>query len=143
MKFAASQRVANRVIGRLPAKRAKGIAPTGYKISTITDKCRLCPPHRRTEWVLDFKHGPSAELTIQHLLTEAGIVRKAKGPGRINVPWSAGDFKKTDWMDRMADPGFRSGANEALKIVSAAGGVETYLLTKKGGSIDLEDEDDS
>jgi recombination protein RecA len=142
VKFAASQRVANRVIGRLPAKRAKGIAPTGYKVSTITDKCRLAPPHRRTEWVLDFKHGPSPELTLQHLLTEAGVIKKAKGPGLILVPWSEGSFKRGDWLERMADPGFRSGANAALKVVSTAGGVETYLLDKKGTPLDLEDEDD-
>lgn len=143
VKFAASQRVACRVVGRLPAKRVKGIAPTGYKISTITDKCRLAPPHRRTEWILDFTHGPSTELTVQHLLNEAGLIKQAKGPGRILVPWSDGAFKRGDWLDRMADPGFRAGANAALKVVSAAGGVEKYLLDKKGGSVDLEDEEDS
>jgi hypothetical protein len=91
---------------------------------------------------LDFKHGPSPELTLQHLLTEAGVIKKAKGPGLILVPWSEGSFKRGDWLERMADPGFRSGANAALKVVSTAGGVETYLLDKKGTPLDLEDEDD-
>lgn len=141
VKFAASQRVANRVIGRLPAKRVKGISPTGYKVSTITDKCRLAPPHMRTEWVLDFKHGPSPDLTAQHLLTEAGVVRKVSGPGLFRVSWSEASFKRKDWLERMADPGFRAGVRDALKLVSEAGGVEQYLLDKKGSSIDLEDED--
>ena len=143
VKFAASQRVANRVIGRLPAKRPKGVAPTGYKISTITDKCRLSPPHQRTEWILDFKHGPSPDLTAQHLLTEAGVLKKAKGPGLFSAPWAEGTFKKSAWLERMQDPGFRSGVNAALKVVSGEGGVETYLLGKKGSSVDSEEEDDS
>ena len=142
VKFAASQRVANRVVGRLPAKRAKGIPPTGYKISTITDKCRLAPPHRRTEWVLDFTHGPSPDLTTLHLLTEAGTIKKAKGPGVVKVPWASGQFQRETWLERMQDPGFRAGANEALKMVSAAGGVEKYLLEKRGGDA-AEDEEES
>lgn len=140
IKFAASQRVANRVAKRIKPSTVKGTEPSGYLISTITDKCRLAPPHRKTEWVLDFTVGPSPELTMQHILTELGIIRRGKGPGRLRAPWTDRQFKRLDWLDEICDPNFRKGARKALQEVIDMGGMQKYRNASR--SLDDEEEEE-
>jgi hypothetical protein len=87
--------------------------------------------------VLDFTVGPSPDLTIRHLLLEAGVIKKGKGPGVVKAPWSTTPFKRREWAEQMQDPGFRLGATGALQEVSTAGGVQKYLLAKT--SVDDDD----
>ena len=143
VKFAASQRVSNRVVKRLKPSAKKGTEPSGYLVSTITDKCRVAPPHRKTEWVLDFTVGPSPELTALHLLLEAGILKKGKGPGRLKAPWTEDQFRKSAWLVELQDLGFRKGARESLQLVIDAGGARKYLEGNKDPDDTEDDDDDS
>jgi recombination protein RecA len=138
VKFAASQRVANKVVKRV--RRKQGTDPTGYIIKTTTDKCRLAPPHRSTEWILDFRLGPSPELSARHLLTEAGMLKKGKGPGMVKGPWSSKPFRRAEWLQHMSDPGFRAGVHAAIGELMAAGGARQYRETKAGTSDDDDEE---
>ena len=145
VKFAASQRVANRVASRIKPSAKKGTEPSGYLISTITDKCRLAPPHRKTTWVLDFTVGPSPDLTMLHLLMDAGMLKKASGkgvpPGSFRAPWLDGHFRKKNWLQELHDVDFRRGARAALQEVIDAGGALKYAEAHKA-TTDSEEEDD-
>ncbi len=113
VKFAASQRVDCRVI-----KRRKDAGedndPTGYTIKTSTVKSRLFPPHRKVEWVLDFTHGPSPEMTMWHFFMEDRII-KVSGGGYYTLPWSELKIKKREWMDLMQNDEMRTAAEQAFK----------------------------
>ena len=143
VKFAASQRVANKVVKRLKASAKAGSEPTGYLVKTITDKCRLAPPHRSTEWVLDFTVGPSPDLTMRHLLTEAGVLKKGKGPGRLKAPWSEDPFRKAAWLQELRDVSFRRGARAAFQGVIDAGGARKYAESNRVRDDSEEEDDDS
>ena len=81
-KYAASQRVRlARVKTIKDGKRA-----TGYLIKAVTKKNRLAPPEQSMEWVIDFKVGPSPELTVMHTLLDAGRIRASSGK-LIFAPW--------------------------------------------------------
>jgi recombination protein RecA len=141
-KFYASQRVSCTRIKRLKPSTEPGTPPSGYLIKCETEKCRLAPPHRRSEWVLDFKEGPSASLTTRHLLQEAKILRPKQG--KMKAPWLDGDevFRLRQWPELWQGKDFRRGAKKALAALVTAGGVHEYLSTKsKKDEEDDEDED--
>lgn len=143
VKFAASQRVANKVVKRLKASAKAGSEPTGYLVKTVTDKCRLAPPHRSTEWVLDFTVGPSPDLTMRHILMEAGVLKKGKGPGRLKAPWSDDPFRKAAWLQELRDVSFRRGARAAFQDVIDAGGARRYVESTRVHDDSEEEDDDS
>lgn len=132
VKFYASQRVACIRIKRLKPNLDKGTPPSGYLIVSRTEKCRLAPPHRETEWILDFKDGPSAPRTTLHLLREAKIVRP-RGSGQASAPWlkKGETFRLRAWAERWKELEFRKGAKTALARLVAAGGVAEYLAARK------------
>lgn len=142
-KFYASQRLACVRIKRIKPSMEAGTPPSGYLIKVETDKCRLAPPHRRTEWVLDFKLGPSAALTARHLLQEARIIR-AKA-GKVTGPWlpKGETFRLRNWMDLWQGKDFRVGAKKALNDLIAAGGVHEYLATRSKKDDDEDEDGDS
>lgn len=137
-RYAASQRLSCVRVARLPQKREAGVPPSGYLIKTETDKCRLAPPHRKTEWVLDFVHGPSHPLTVRHLLTEAGVLR-ARGAGKSVGPWVEEPFRRDDWLTLWKRSSFRKGAVQALQAVIAGGGAGEYKRANKVGGDEEED----
>lgn len=142
-KFYASQRLECVRIKRIKPRQDPGTPPSGYLIASITAKCRLAPPHRKTEWVLDFKEGPSAPASTLHLLREAKMVRP-RGSGKATAPWlPKGEvFRLRSWGDLWrSEPEFRRGARRALAELVAAGGVFEFLASRKGK--DTEDEDES
>lgn len=59
VKYAASVRLRCQKVQTLK----EGTCATGYKIKVQTKKNRLAPPHQKAEFVLDFKYGPSPEVT--------------------------------------------------------------------------------
>lgn len=141
VKYAASQRVANKVVKRLKHSTEPGSEPYAYLVKTVTDKSRLSPPHRSTEWVLDFTYGPSEEQTMLHLLSEANLVRSA-GPGQLRGPWlpKGVKFRKRRWMEFLEDhPEHLEAARSALGDVIEAGGLREYLKGRR--KADPEDED--
>lgn len=139
-KFYSSQRVSCTRIKRLRPSAEAGTPPSGYLVKCETEKCRLCPPHRRSEWVLDFTEGPSTSLTARHLLMEAKIIRPKKG--RLTAPWMDGElFRMREWPELWRRKDFRKGARVALRALVAAGGVWEYLDARKRAKGD-EDEDD-
>jgi recombination protein RecA len=140
LEHAASIRVSCQIVKRLRPKTTRGTPPSGYVIKTITNKCRLAPPHRSTEWVLDFTVGPSPDLTMRHLLTEAGIL---KGPSnKVTAPWRDEPFRRGEWLRLLRwDRGFRSEANRAMRALVAEGGVWEYLEKNRAADDEEGDED--
>lgn len=132
-KFYSSQRLSCVRIKRLKPSSDAGVPPSGYLILCETQKCRLAPPHRKTEWVLDFAEGPSAALTTQHLLLQAGVVR-TRGSGKARVPWQPKDqlVKLRAWSRLWHDDlVFRREARKYLDEVIAAGGAFAYVEARK------------
>lgn len=143
-KFYSSQRLSCTRIKRIKPSSDAGVPPSGYLILCETQKCRLAPPHRKTEWVLDFVEGPSASLTTQHLLLQAGLVR-TRGSGRARVPWQPKDqlVKLRAWAKLWhEDPKFRREAGKALEEIVTAGGTFAYLQARKKVDPDAEGDED-
>lgn len=140
-KFYASQRLECIKVKQLRASTEQGSPVTGYLIVSRTLKCRLAPPHRKTDWVLDFTRGPSAADTTLHLLREAGLVRP-RGAGALSAPWlpKGETFKRRRWMELWKDQAFRRGARKTLAKLVAAGGVAEYKLAKGGDEDEEADE---
>ena len=114
VRYAASMRVRVTRVATMP--KGSDQVKTHYLIRALTKKCRLFPPHRKFTWVLDFKHGPSPELTLfQNLLDERVI--KSSGSGTYLAKWSKKKFKKSQWLERMEDEGFRTHAEDAYKAI--------------------------
>ena len=135
VKFAASMRVRVTRVSTLSRTVKDEKIATGYLIRAATRKCRLFPPHRKTTWVLDFKHGPSPELTLLQNLIDARIL-KVSGGGMYKAPWSKKPVKKARWIERMEDEGFRSRAEDAYKVF-----IQKELLDDEGAG-PVEDEDE-
>jgi len=131
-RYAASQRLSCTRIKRIKPSTEPGVPPSGYLIKTETEKCRLAPPHRKTEWVLDFTLGPCEPLTTRHLLTEAKVL-KARGAGRMVGPWTEEPFMRRDWIKLWKGVRFRKGARKALQEVVAAGGAVEFARSNKRG----------
>lgn len=141
-KFYASQRLACIRIKRIKPNQEPGTPPSGYLIASVTEKCRLAPPHRKTEWILDFKEGPSGVLTTLHLLREAKLVRP-RGSGKATAPWlPKGEvFRLRSWSELWKEGAFRKGAKKALAGLVTAGGVAEYLGSRKGDADDEAEEE--
>lgn len=116
VKFAASMRVRVTRVSTLSRTVKEQKIATGYLIRATTKKCRLFPPHRKTTWVLDFKYGPSPELTLLHNLIDARVL-KMGGGGQYTAPWTDEKFTKSDWMDRMEGRVFRNQAVKAYNLL--------------------------
>jgi len=107
VKYAVSARVQTSIRQRI---KGKDDGPSGYMIACNTHKCRLFPPHRKANWVLDFKYGPSPEMTALHLMIAAGAI-KSVGQGAYVGSWSKKQFTKDNWMSRLEeDPEFKAAA---------------------------------
>lgn len=125
-KYAASQRVR---LARVKTLK-EGKRATGYIIKAITKKNRLAAPEQAMEWVIDFKVGPSPELTILSGLQEAGKVRAAGGK-LVFPPWGKDKpFARSQWLDLIKDPKRRDVA------------LASYLATMAPGARDLEEDDE-
>lgn len=111
VRYAASMRVRVTRVATLPKGSEK--VKTHYLIRALTKKCRLFPPHRKFTWVLDFKHGPSPELTLFQNLIDARVIKTTKG--MYLAKWSKKNFKKSAWLGLMEDEGFRTHAEAAYK----------------------------
>lgn len=110
-------------------KKAGTTGPSvGYLIKTATKKNKNAPPHQDAVWYLDFKHGPSPDLTMYHVLKDAGLIRSAQA-GLYTGPWANGvKFGKGDaWLEALKEAGFREAATEAYLEVVRAGGARALL----------------
>lgn len=118
----------------------------GYLIRVVTRKNKCAPPHQEATWYLDFKHGPSPDLTMYHVLKDANRIRW-DGSSRAYVgPWSCGvTFGKGDkWLAALARsemecqlpngiPGtLREAAEAAYLEVVKAGGAKALLALETG-----------
>ena len=54
---------------------------SGYEIKVVTRKNKCAPPHRTGTYILDFKYGPSPELTMLTDFIRSKILKLAKSPG--------------------------------------------------------------
>lgn len=117
-KYAASQRVRlARVKTIKDGKRA-----TGYLIKAVTKKNRLAAPEQSMEWVIDFKVGPSPDLTVLHTLLDAGRIRSASGK-LIFPPWGKDKpFQRSKWLELLQDATRRKQAMASYLEVMGAGG---------------------
>ena len=142
-KFYSSQRLVCKRVKRLKPSAEPGTPPSGYLIMCETEKCRLAPPHRKTEWVLDFKAGPSECLTTRHLLLESGAIR-TRGSGKAMVPWQPKDdlIRLRQWPALWEGSDFRRSARSALREVVEVGGVFAYIQARKKPEDEDADEDD-
>lgn len=133
VKFAASIRVGIKYTKNIKV----GDMVTGYNVFVSTIKNRLFPPHRKTNWVLDFDLGPSPELTMFHYLLDCVPPRiKSAGEGFYKGKWSDTKFKRREgFIEALKDPEFRKGARAALRAA-----VEKDHLNV--GEEDEDDEDD-
>lgn len=113
VRYAASMRVRVTRVATMP--KGKDQVKTHYLIRALTKKCRLFPPHRKMTWVLDFKHGPSPDLTLFLSLLDERVIKTSGG--LYQVPWSKKKFKKSKWLERMEDEGFRARAEDTHKAI--------------------------
>lgn len=119
-KYYASLRVRNTRVQTFK----RGPISTGYLIQSVTKKSRLVPPHRRAKWVLDFRLGPSPELTTFHNLLDGKVVKSAGG--KYSCPWHEG-FTRDAWVGLMDDPSFCKKAQDAsLDVIRRGLNVPTY-----------------
>lgn len=117
-KYAASQRVR---LARVKTIK-EGKRATGYLIKAVTKKNRLAPPEQSMEWVIDFKAGPSPELTVLHTLLDAGRVRASSGK-LIFPPWGKDKpFPRANWPQLVQDATRRKLAMASYLEVIGAGG---------------------
>lgn len=141
-RFAASQRVTCTRVMRLKDSTEAGVPPSGYLVKVETEKCRLAPPHRRSEFVLNFTHGPSAALTTLHLLVSAGVI-KTRPKGQLGTKWWPDTFRRRDWLELWGRKDFRRGALGALSEVGVAGGAVEFKRAHSKGEDDDETEEGS
>ena len=111
VKFASSVRMQCNVRRQLK----RGTRVTGLLIKTKTFKNRVAPPLQSCEWVLDFKYGPSPELTmLEHLIIDKKI--KVAGGGLWSPVWSDEKFLKKDFVDLCREnPKFLAETTEVYK----------------------------
>lgn len=133
-KYAASQRLrCARVKTIKNGKRA-----TGYLIKSITKKNRLAAPEQSMEWVIDFRFGPSPELTWLHALLDSGRVKSSKQMLTFK-PFGKEAFRWADWPRLLADKGRRKLAKSAYQEVMRAGGPLALKLSIEDGEVDSEE----
>ena len=143
LEFAATARVrCTRVLTEKASTKA-GALKTGYRIKTTTNKCRGFPPHRVTEWVLDFEHGPSPELTMWAILLEAQLLhRTGVGVYTLRNDTSQVSVTKANWISTLKEnPEFRAAVESAYLEVNRVGGVLPYLDTNKKSIEDFAPDD--
>jgi len=133
-KYAASQRVR---LARVKTIK-EGKRATGYLIKAITKKNRLAPPEQSMEWVIDFKVGPSPELTVLHTLLDAGKIRTSGGK-LLFKPWGSEPFAKSDWIKLLAKPRRLELAMATYQQVVSAGGPLAVLHTLQDGEVDSDE----
>lgn len=120
-KYAASQRVR---CAKVKTLKAGGEAKRsiGYQIKSITKKNRLAAPEQSVEWVIDFKVGPSPELSILQVLQDANVVRAEKG--KLRLRGVDQPFARADWPALYEkDAKVRKTADDAFAKVINAGGA--------------------
>jgi recombination protein RecA len=83
LRYAASQRVRISRLKTLTRKIKGQTVATGYLVKAQTKKNRCAPPHRTAYWVLDFKVGPSVELTLLEMLLYFKMARRTKQGIRV------------------------------------------------------------
>lgn len=121
-KYAASQRLRCAKVKTL----SQGKRKIGYQIKSITKKNRLAPPEQSMEWVIDFKHGPSPDLSTLQVLLDAGKVKKVKGKMMFPPFGKAVVFKRSEWLGLMQDPAKKGKAEEIYLAVVRAGGALAF-----------------
>lgn len=135
-KYAASQRVRCARVKTI----AQGTAKVGYIIKSITKKNRLAAPEQSAEWVIDFKHGPSPELTMLNELQAAGKVIASKGKFTFR-PWENESFSRDEWVAKLKKD--RAAAKEVLaaylEIIRAGG---AFGMKRAQDAEDVIDSDD-
>lgn len=124
IKFAASLRIRCTIRERLK----RGDVATGYLIQCNTYKCRLVPPHQKANWVLDFTHGPSPELTMFQALLDGKYI-KSSGGGFYIGTWSKKQFTRESWLQRLADDAEFAAAAD----MEYAKGVDNGRITVTSG----------
>lgn len=132
-KYAASQRLRCARVKTLKRQGKKARA-TGYLIKAITKKNRITAPEQHAEWVIDFTHGPSPELSTMQNLMDAGAVANAGGGKWRMKGWSE-KFRKSDWMELWRDPAFRAHAQAlSLEIVRGGGALAARAKAEEADS---------
>lgn len=140
-KYAASQRLRCARVKTLSSGERK----VGYLIKSITKKNRLAAPEQTTEWVIDFRFGPSPEMTMLNELQEAGRVVASKGSLMFR-PWGSDfRFKRADWVEILHDKGRMETALQAYMELVQAGGAFAMKRAQDAedvvGSSDTESEE--
>jgi recombination protein RecA len=120
-KYASSVRLRCARVKTLKRLGVKARA-TGYQIKSITKKNKVAPPEQNMEWVIDFKRGPSPELSTLQTLLDAGVVRSSGG-GKYRMKGLSDGFKKSEWINRMRTASFRKAAEAHCLAVVRAGGA--------------------
>ena len=147
VKFAATQRVRVTRVMTLKANANQGAPSTGYLVRSKTDKNRCAPPHQSAVWVLDFKYGPSPDLTMRQVLKDANMIvasgekinrRTAYCLKLAGVPVKERTkFTKGQWLTVVADdPEFRRLATELYLEVVRAGGSLAVLKAAEAEEVD-------
>lgn len=115
VRYAASIRVRTTRVSTLK----QGDVRTGYLIRATTRKCRLAPPHQKANWVLDFRYGPSPELTMFQVLLDAKKIKSAGG-GNYGIVGHKTKFKKgASFLQALADdPVFRQHVETQFYVVA-------------------------
>lgn len=151
VKYSASQRVR--------CTRASTIKPSGnsgpaigYLIKTKVDKNRCAPPHQAAVWVLDFRYGPSPDLTMRQVLMDAARIKSNGKVGRksgYSLAWGEGPMKdrlkftKGQWLTLLdADKAFRKDVTREYLEVVRAGGSKAVLEAAEAEALGEVNEDD-
>lgn len=113
VKYAASQRLR---VTRVQTMK-QGERATGYRVRCVTKKNRLAPPHQRANWILDFKVGPSPELTLLEFLLEEKQIRKTPAGLTMRYLKDAEPFKRRDWLGLMAKGSIRRATEKAAVAI--------------------------
>ncbi len=137
-KYAASQRVRCAKVKTLKAGKGRSI---GYQIKSITKKNRLAAPEQFTEWVIDFRVGPSPDLSTLQVLQDAGVVRSVKG--KLVLRGLEESFTRDTWVELLArNKEARSIAEAALRKVIGAGGALAVRDRDAEEVVDESDDDE-
>jgi recombination protein RecA len=116
LKFAATLRLrcwSKKIIREISGKKTV----IGLECSVNSRKNKSAYPFQIGQWTLDFKHGPSPELTMLRILTDAKLTKNVQG--WIKVPWSQKKIRAVDWVayireDPEAEAALRVAVQEVL-----------------------------
>jgi len=133
-KYAASQRVR---LARVKTLK-EGTRATGYLIKAITKKNRMAAPEQHMEWVIDFKAGPSPELTLLHALLDSGKIHAHKGMLTLRAWGRDKPFRRAEWPTLMRNPKRRELALQVYSEVMAAGGPKALIDAAAEDEVDSE-----